>query len=116
MKVFANTPLQKTTCYHCGDACAHSKIALEEKVFCCQGCKSVYEILSQNNLCDYYAMNQHPGIEAKVEIRKDKFQFLKMKPFKRNCFNLIAKTNLKSPFISRKFIAAVVFGYWSKLG
>ncbi|MBP7477737.1 MAG: heavy metal translocating P-type ATPase metal-binding domain-containing protein [Chitinophagales bacterium] len=76
MKVFANTPLQKTTCYHCGDACAHSKIALEEKVFCCQGCKSVYEILSQNNLCDYYAMNQHPGIEAKVEIRKDKFQFL----------------------------------------
>ena len=76
MKAVQHTPIQKTTCYHCGDACAHSKIAMDEKVFCCHGCKSVYEILSQNNLCDYYAMNQHPGIDAKVEIRRDKFQFL----------------------------------------
>lgn len=33
----------------------------EEKVFCCFGCKSVYELLRDNNLCAYYSLESNPG-------------------------------------------------------
>lgn len=53
--------LEKTNCYHCGDECLTDNYALEEKHFCCHGCKSVYEVLSAGNLCSYYSYNEHPG-------------------------------------------------------
>lgn len=64
------------SCFHCGDNCQNNSIKIEEKIFCCNGCKSVYEILNQNNLCTYYELNEQPGIGQKQEIRKDKFAFL----------------------------------------
>ncbi len=85
-------PTTKTLCYHCGDECSSRPVTLGEKSFCCSGCKSVFEILNENNLCDYYAINQHPGTDQKVEIRKDKFQFLDNDDVKRK---LIQFTNGK---------------------
>ena len=63
-------------CYHCGDECGKSKIQLEDKVFCCQGCQTVYGILNSTGLCEYYHLNQHPGITQLQEVRKGKFDFL----------------------------------------
>lgn len=65
-----------TLCEHCGDPCYKTHITLEEKVFCCEGCKSVYQILRQHQLCEYYDLNAHPGLSQKTGIRKDKFAFL----------------------------------------
>lgn len=70
-------------CYHCGDTCKSSAIRIGEKQFCCNGCKSVYEILNQNDLCAYYDLNETPGIGIKNEIRSDKFQFLDNEDIKR---------------------------------
>ena len=53
--------LQTTTCYHCGNECEPHVHETDNKDFCCQGCKSVYQILSQNQLCSYYNYNDHPG-------------------------------------------------------
>jgi len=50
-----------STCYHCGNTCADQSIMLETKLFCCQGCKSVYEILQENSMCEYYAFEEKPG-------------------------------------------------------
>ena len=36
----------------------------------------VFQILSKSDLCDYYDLNQNPGITLKVPIREDKFAFL----------------------------------------
>lgn len=66
----------KTVCYHCGDECSNGRVNFAEKDFCCNGCKSVYEILNENDLCTYYNLNERPGLAQKIEIRKDKFQFL----------------------------------------
>ena len=63
-------------CYHCGETCPNEKIHWEEKHFCCEGCKMVFQILSKSDLCDYYDLNQNPGITLKVPIREDKFAFL----------------------------------------
>jgi Cu+-exporting ATPase len=52
---------EKTSCYHCGDEVLDDGINADEKRFCCQGCKSVYEVLSANRLSNYYSYNDHPG-------------------------------------------------------
>jgi len=54
-----------TLCYHCGDLCTSLDIHSGEKTFCCTGCKTVYEILHENNLCKYYDLDDTPGISQK---------------------------------------------------
>ncbi|HMU45185.1 MAG TPA: heavy metal translocating P-type ATPase metal-binding domain-containing protein [Chitinophagaceae bacterium] len=67
---------QHTQCYHCGETCLNEKIRSGQKIFCCQGCKMVYQILNENELCDYYSLNQTPGINQRIAVRKEKFAFL----------------------------------------
>ncbi|UAB80986.1 heavy metal translocating P-type ATPase metal-binding domain-containing protein [Marixanthomonas sp. SCSIO 43207] len=63
-----------TTCFHCGDPCIDTHIVHHEKSFCCHGCKTVYEILNENNLDYYYTLEQAPGSSPK-EI-EGRFDFL----------------------------------------
>jgi len=63
-------------CYHCGEVCVNDKIHADEKFFCCEGCKMVYQILNQHALCDYYSLNENPGISQRIHVRKGKFAFL----------------------------------------
>lgn len=58
---------EATTCYHCGDDCLKGQITSDEKDFCCAGCKTVYEILSENQLCDYYSLEANPGVTQKYK-------------------------------------------------
>ncbi len=51
-----------SSCYHCGQQCKESDFLTDGKSFCCYGCKTVYEILSENNLCEYYDFESAPGI------------------------------------------------------
>ena len=62
-------------CYHCGEICKDLSISIEDKYFCCSGCKTVYEILNQNQLCNYYNFDQSPGISPK-ELHPTKFDYL----------------------------------------
>ncbi|MFM7839939.1 MAG: heavy metal translocating P-type ATPase metal-binding domain-containing protein, partial [Chitinophagaceae bacterium] len=64
------------TCFHCGESCGTSPITWEEKSFCCEGCKLVFQLLNQHGLCDYYTFNTAPGINRKRLTRQDKFAFL----------------------------------------
>lgn len=49
-------------CYHCGLEIEKERIKFDEKVFCCNGCKSVYEILNANDLEKFYEFNKSSGI------------------------------------------------------
>lgn len=62
-------------CYHCGENCTEEVILFDEKPFCCEGCKTVYEILNQNNLCNYYNLENTPGISPPKNLSK-KFEYL----------------------------------------
>jgi Cu+-exporting ATPase len=66
----------KIICFHCGDACADTSIAVQEKIFCCDGCKTVHELLAENNLCTYYELENNPGISIKAKPFKNKFAYL----------------------------------------
>ncbi|MDI9339360.1 MAG: heavy metal translocating P-type ATPase metal-binding domain-containing protein [Sediminibacterium sp.] len=65
-----------TQCYHCGEDCEAEIIKAEDKSFCCQGCKSVYDILNKVELCNYYNLEKNPGLNQKTRIRPEKFAFL----------------------------------------
>lgn len=49
-------------CFHCGQEIEKERISFDEKIFCCTGCKSVYEILNTNNLSNFYELNKKAGI------------------------------------------------------
>lgn len=76
MATTAVIPDTRLQCAHCGEDCPDDKIVLENNHFCCDGCKLVYEILNENGLCDYYALNNNPGQSQRIAVRKDKFAFL----------------------------------------
>ncbi len=56
----------KTYCYHCGDPCLDHPIVWDQKDFCCDGCKTVYQILNENELCDFYTIENQPGLKIKT--------------------------------------------------
>ncbi len=66
----------ETLCYHCGIPCSSDAISIDDKAFCCDGCKLVYEIINENGLCDYYTLQSHPGLAQVKAIRNDKFSYL----------------------------------------
>ena len=63
------------TCFHCGLKCDTS-IQVDEKFFCCDGCKMVYKLLDENGLCQYYDLSELPGVKAKGHFVSTKFDYL----------------------------------------
>ncbi|NVK52182.1 MAG: heavy metal translocating P-type ATPase metal-binding domain-containing protein [Flavobacteriaceae bacterium] len=61
-------------CYHCGNVCDNKSITTDDKYFCCNGCKTVFEIFSENDLTCYYDLEQNPG--AIPEEIQGKYDFL----------------------------------------
>jgi Cu+-exporting ATPase len=63
------------SCYHCGETCDRS-IKIEEKFFCCEGCRQVFLLLNENDLCNYYDLEKNPGIKAKGRFADNRFAYL----------------------------------------
>lgn len=62
-------------CFHCGlDIIVEEKIIFDTKNFCCNGCKTVYEIFSLNDLTCYYDFEKSPG--ATPQDINGKYDFL----------------------------------------
>lgn len=62
-------------CYHCGlDINLINEILFDERKFCCNGCKTVYEIFSTNGLNSYYDFEKNPG--ATPLLNSNKYDFL----------------------------------------
>jgi Cu+-exporting ATPase len=76
----AKPPKSAPNCFHCGLPCLTQNIALDQKHFCCDGCKLVYELLNTNGLCNYYELQQHPGLSGIQAVRQEKFAFLDDNP------------------------------------
>ena len=67
--------IETKACYHCGETCEEEPIVYQEKDFCCQGCQTVYSILDENGLCNYYDIEQNPGISFK-KVKSARFDYL----------------------------------------
>jgi Cu+-exporting ATPase len=62
-------------CYHCGEKCDET-IQLDDKYFCCDGCKMVFQLLDDNGLCQYYDLTDMPGFSAKGHFVSEKYNYL----------------------------------------
>jgi Cu+-exporting ATPase len=47
-----------------------------EKTFCCEGCRTVYQLLDRSGLCEYYRLNDTPGLSHANPSHLEKFAFL----------------------------------------
>jgi P-type Cu+ transporter len=88
-------------CYHCNTMC-EEEIEFDNKVFCCYGCQTVYEIINQNELGKYYDLNSHPG-KKKANEKSLRFDFLDLDEIKTKLLSFseggIEKINLNLPQI-----------------
>ena len=62
-------------CFHCGQNIDKEQILFDEKLFCCNGCQSVYEILNFHNLDNFYNINKRSGIRPNNE-NNSQFDYL----------------------------------------
>lgn len=67
---------EEIKCYHCGEACPDATISVGQRTFCCYGCKVVFELIQSNNLCEYYDIESHPGLNAK-SVNHAQYEYLK---------------------------------------
>ncbi len=63
-------------CYHCAQPCNSHPLRHENRSFCCDGCLTVYQLLQENNLCNYYNFQDGERIQPKARNFGERFAYL----------------------------------------
>lgn len=63
-------------CVHCGADCGKAPVVWNNMKFCCNGCKSVYQLLHDNKLYTYYNLDDTPGIKVETTEFGNKYEYL----------------------------------------
>src|SRR6185436_438796 len=51
-------------CCHCGERCTRGTVAEGGRTFCCLGCLTVFALLSENGLEQFYEIASAPGVRV----------------------------------------------------
>jgi Cu+-exporting ATPase len=79
MSTFQAEPAATDTrqvCYHCGETCRDEVIDFDSHPFCCDGCMTVYDLLKENDMCRYYAIDGAQGISPDTSFYQGKYDYL----------------------------------------
>ena len=66
-------------CHHCGQPCPPPSQGRHESdghLFCCLGCQTVFGLLHENGLDEYYRMGEQPGVRIAPSGASDRWAFL----------------------------------------
>jgi len=63
-------------CFHCGEPCSNNTFRLDGKEFCCFGCQTVFSLLRENGLEQFYQLQSAPGIRIRAATAAAKWKFL----------------------------------------
>ena len=83
-------------CFHCGiEINKNEEILYDEKKFCCNGCKTVYEIFNQHELTCYYDFQSAPGatpqdIQGKYDYLDNEEIVTKLLDFEENGTHIVS--------------------------
>jgi len=95
--------MNKIICIHCGEYYDKEHIVWDNKSFCCNGCKSVYQILHANKLYKYYEIENSPGIKVVSTDYSNKYEYLDNDEIKKKLYEFsegdIRKVKLFIPSI-----------------
>jgi Cu+-exporting ATPase len=88
--------MDATNCFHCGnEIIKKEEILFDEKSFCCNGCKTVYEIFSVNDMSCYYGFQASPGatpldINGKYDFLENESIVSKLLEFQEDSTHIIS--------------------------
>lgn len=88
--------MNTSQCFHCGnEIILKDEILFDDKKYCCNGCKTVYEIFSQNDLTCYYDFQTAPGaspqdIQGKYDFLANESIVNKLLEFSENKTNIVS--------------------------
>ncbi|WP_396209092.1 heavy metal translocating P-type ATPase [Flavobacterium sp.] len=83
-------------CFHCGiEINKNDEILYDEKKFCCNGCRTVYEIFNQHELTCYYDFQSAPGatpqdIQGKYDYLDNEEIVTKLLDFEENGTHIVS--------------------------
>ncbi|MCP4294354.1 MAG: hypothetical protein GY786_01970, partial [Proteobacteria bacterium] len=67
--------MNTSVCDHCGEVCDAELTIFKDHVFCCNGCKQVFQLLQDNGLGNYYLYQSTPGSTI-IDKKKELFSYL----------------------------------------
>ena len=88
--------MDTANCFHCGNEIIQKdEVIFDEKRFCCNGCKTVYEIFSQHDLSCYYDFQSSPGatpqdIQGKYDFLDNEDIVTKLIEFQENTTHIVS--------------------------
>lgn len=68
--------LENNNCVHCGANCGSNPVIWGNTRFCCNGCKTVYQLIHENKLYTYYNLQASPGVKLETTEFGNKYDFL----------------------------------------
>jgi Cu+-exporting ATPase len=74
-------------CVHCGADCGAVPVEWNGHKFCCNGCKTVYQLLNENKLYKYYDIQETPGIRVDAEEFGNKYAYLDREDIQEKLFD-----------------------------
>jgi len=86
--------MEKNICVHCGQECGKHPIMWDNKPFCCEGCKTVFQILQNNKLYKYYEIENNPGIKIISNDYGNKYAYLDDEEIKHKLYDF-SEGNIK---------------------
>ncbi len=63
-------------CDHCGEPCVGGGFRVDDRAFCCLGCQTVFSLLREGGLTDFYTIAPRPGKRVEPSARPDRWVFL----------------------------------------
>jgi len=63
-------------CHHCGLDCREMVLRHGDKDFCCRGCLTVFELLVENGLTDFYQLGRSAGMAFQRPDTSEQFGYL----------------------------------------
>jgi Cu+-exporting ATPase len=66
----------REACFHCGELCDGSILSMSDKVFCCNGCLTVHDLLAEIGLGHFYDLRPHPGIRVNRPSNRERWAYL----------------------------------------
>ncbi len=67
---------EKLRCSHCGERASQPVYSDSNDLFCCQGCRMVFELLHEHDLDQYYSFDELPGQTIKAGLQRPQFDIL----------------------------------------
>ena len=80
-------------CFHCGEPCPDDSLALADKNFCCLGCQTVFSLLSENGLGQFYELNAQPGTRIRSQVGAARWAYLDDPAVQEKLFDFADKTH-----------------------